>query len=936
MGDQAVLSLCHLFAQTLSPSREQIQAAEAQLKEASKQPGYGITLLKVTATDSVDVSVRQAAAVSFKNLVKYRWSTSDADAYAGVQVIQDVEKGQIKGLLPSLMLSTPPLVRAQLSEALTIISTQDFPHKWPRLLPELKEKLVGGDLSVVNGVFQTANSIFKRYRNQMGTNEMIEELEQSQKAFASVALESLQRMSSLVPQYQGDLEQLKLVLSTVRLICRIFFSLNSPGLTELIESQLDAWMNEFHTYLSYENPALDEKDPEKESVLDGVKSAITQNINLLFYRDEEDFAKFLQTFITDVWGLLVKVSPRPGQDNLAMHAIRFLTTVSSSVHHTLFADPNVLKQICESIVIPNLRARDEDEELFDMNGVEYIRRDTEGSDTDTRRRSAAELVKALTEKFPKAVTEMLTGYVSAMLAEYAQSPDTNWKPKDCAMYLVLALTVRGKTGAQGATTTNQLVNVLDFYQQQVLPELQDTDINRRPILKADALKFITTFRSQLPKDMCIAVFPNIIKLLRAESFVVHSYAAIAVERWLALKEGGRPRYQPADLAAYLPSLLDALFSAFKLPDSSENEYVMKCVMRVITFVGKEIAPVAAQCLQALSQILLEVCKNPKNPGFNHYLFESVAALIKEGTAASGDMVVTFESMLFPAFEHVLQQDVQEFHPYVFQIFAQLIELRSAPLPAVYLQIFPGLLSPMFWERSGNVPGLVRLLQAYLSKAPSEIIAGNHLTGVLGVFQKLVASKAHDHEGFYILNAIVESLPLDSYQQYLPTVWQILFTRLQTSKTPKYTQCFLVFLCLFVCKLGPVVAMESVDQVQPGIFLMLLQQVWIPSMVNVEGFEEEKLLAVATTKCLTECPAVYQNQALWAQLHEALVQKMEGRSQNIASLPVDDEVEEMSGYTAFAKLANAVQPPREVLAEVVDPKQYVQGSLAQFRSKVTGS
>ena len=31
-------------------------------------------------------------------------------------------------------------------------------------------------------------------------------------------------------------------------------------------------------------------------------------------------------------------------------------------------------------------------------------------------------------------------------------------------------------------------------------------------------------------------------------------------------------------------------------------------------------------------------------------------------------------------------------------------------------------------------------------------------GLLGVFQKLLASKTHDHEGFYILNSIVEFMP----------------------------------------------------------------------------------------------------------------------------------------------------------------------------------
>lgn len=52
--------------------------------------------------------------------------------------------------------------------------------------------------------------------------------------------------------------------------------------------------------------------------------------------------------------------------------------------------------------------------------------------------------------------------------------------------------------------------------------------------------------------------------------------------------------------------------------------------------------------------------------------------------------------------------------------------------------------------------------------------------MLGVFQKLIASKANDAYGFMLLRGIVESLPLAAYQQYMPTVWQLLFTRLQVS------------------------------------------------------------------------------------------------------------------------------------------------------------
>jgi hypothetical protein len=51
------------------------------------------------------------------------------------------------------------------------------------------------------------------------------------------------------------------------------------------------------------------------------------------------------------------------QDNLVMAAIRFLTTVSRSVHYTLFGAAGVLQQICEMVIVPNVRSRPEDEEV---------------------------------------------------------------------------------------------------------------------------------------------------------------------------------------------------------------------------------------------------------------------------------------------------------------------------------------------------------------------------------------------------------------------------------------------------------------------------------------------------------------------------------------------------------------------------------------------
>ena len=83
-----------------------------------------------------------------------------------------------------------------------------------------------------------------------------------------------------------------------------------------MEATLKGWFAEFHIYLAFDNPALSEKDPDKESALDAVKAAVCQNINLFMEQNEEEFKEYLNTFVQDVWTLLVSVKQGSGQVSL--------------------------------------------------------------------------------------------------------------------------------------------------------------------------------------------------------------------------------------------------------------------------------------------------------------------------------------------------------------------------------------------------------------------------------------------------------------------------------------------------------------------------------------------------------------------------------------------------------------------------------------------
>ena len=59
--------------------------------------------------------------------------------------------------------------------------------------------------------------------------------------------------------------------------------------------------------------------------------------------------------------------------------------------------------------------------------------------------------------------------------------------------------------------------------------------------------------------------------------------------------------------------------------------------------------------------------------------------------------------------------------------------------------------------------------------------------LLGVFQKLIASRANDHEGFYLLSSIVEYFPWSAMENNYKQIYMLLFQRLQTSKTTKFVK-----------------------------------------------------------------------------------------------------------------------------------------------------
>ncbi|KAG1138620.1 hypothetical protein G6F37_010384 [Rhizopus arrhizus] len=944
MNDQTYESLKQQLLHTLNPATQ--KEAAFNLSQAEVQQGFPLILLKLISDQVVDPTVRITAAVYFKNYIKRHWVPDNEQA---VDVIAESDRVAIKNEIVQLMITVPEKIQFQISDALTLIAAADFPDRWEGLLPEMITKLSPTNYQANNGILSTAHSIFKRWRSAFRSDELFADIKYVLNLFCEPYFQLFQITDKLMEENVNNPAAIQVLARSLNLLIKIFYDLNCQDLPEFFEDNMAPFMSLFEKYLIYQNPLLVTDDDEEEGILEQIKTNICSVLELYGSRYDESFS-LLPQFVPIIVNLLTTTGSELKYDGLICKAFAVLTIfVRLETLKPIFDNEDALKNMCEKIALPNVVIRTVDEELFEDNPIEYIRRDLEGSDTDTRRRSAADFIKGLLERYEQAVTKIMSEHIYNYLMTYNSNPTEHWRYKNTAIFLSVAISSLSSTAQQGVTKVNALVDVIDFFSRHVLCDLQSDVNSELPILKVDAIKYVYTFRNQLTKEQLLTVFPLLVKHLESSNYVVHTYAAIAIERILFIRQGKLMLFTSEDIKPYAETLLSQLFQLIEqgqTPEKlSENDYLMKAVMRVIIISRSDMMPYVNVIMGKLTGILSVVSKNPSNPRFNHYIFESIGALIRFICPTSPAALTEFENMCFGPFQTILSQEVQEFSPYVFQLLAQLLEQhKGTELTGSYVSILNPILNPSLWEQ-GNIPALVRLVQAYLDKGVTTIMANNQLEPILGIFQqKLVYSRQFDQYAMLLLRTITLRVPLAILGKYLPALLSDVLKRLQSKKKgthivfDRFTRNFTNWMTL--CFLnenmgGPDTIIRVYDGLQPGLFGQILSLFILPDLSKLSQPVEKRTGAAGIIHLLTRSELMLQQpyiDSLWLNTLLALLKLIELPS------PVDaEELDELytfdleeGGYqTSFAKLTTANPVTEDPTVGLPPGPVYLAQQLAQL-------
>lgn len=930
--------LVEVLTHTLSQDPSQRRAAEQFLGQVEGNENYPVLLLTLLTRDEAQVpkNIKLAASIHLKNLIKRNWVV-DED---GTNRISTNDRVVVKREIVDLMLRSSEGVQRQLSQAISIIGKSDFPHQWSDLIPYMAEKFKSGDFNIISGVLQTSYSVMERYEYENKSDDLWREIKFVLDNFAQPLTNLLVELMKAAGENLNNAAALRMIFSSLVSVGQLFLALNSQDLPEFFEDNMAVWMEHFLTLLNFTSPLLVSSDDEM-GVLEQVKSQVCKNITLYAGKYREEFEPFIENFVTAAWNLLSNTPLDIKYDQMVSLAIQFLCAVAERDHSKgLFENEQVLSGICEKVILPNMHLRSCDEELFVDSPDGWVAQELEGANTETRRRAAVDFVRVLSRHFEARMTQVFGQYVQSMLATYAEKPTECWRNKVAAIYLVTTLSAKGQTARHGTTKVNELVNITEFYQGHILPELQNQDVNHLPILKAEAVKYVISFRSVLPFEAVKVCVPDMIRILTAESAVVHTYAADAINKIFLLRVNGQLAVQRSDVSPLAGTLYGNLLGVLAKEGSAQNEYIMKTIATVTNIIEGDLMQHAGVVVPQLVLKLQHVVKNTVKPHFVHYLFETLSLVIKTVCGTVDGAVGEFDRNLFPIFQEILQNELESLIPYIFQIISLLLERQKGEVPEAYLSLLPFLVMPVLWERPGYVAPMVRLLQAYVEKAHGQIVQMGKLEAVLGVFNKLNASKTNDHEGFYLIQCMLLHMPKEVLENYWNQIFTIMFRRLTSSKTTKYVRSLLVFFSLFACQHSAARLIQIIDTLQANMFGMVVDRLIVPDLQKVAGDIDKKICAVGLSNALAE-PMVYSGayRDRWGTILEAVVRLLECPEDS--SLPAGEhfiEVEDIPSFQGSSnRLKHAMRGESDPLKGQIDnPQVYLAQRLAQVSQANPGT
>eukprot|EP00922_Rhytidocystis_sp_ex-Travisia-forbesii_P042078 GHVS01062835.1.p1 GENE.GHVS01062835.1~~GHVS01062835.1.p1 ORF type:complete len:1182 (+),score=220.59 GHVS01062835.1:120-3548(+) len=639
--------ICSALAATTAGDASLRQQGETFLNSLTQSYALANVLIDILKHTQIEESTRISAAVLLKNEIRKCWSDR-ADNKNGYS---EDDKQRVRSVLYQLLrdltrMEQPMAIRGQVVLCIWYVVFNDFPAKWPELLPAICADLAQrSDKHGLLAALQTLRKVAGKYETKMSDESgHLDEI--IQKTFPLL----LDTSAALAQEGMGNVEAMMML----KLICKTYWSCTQLCLSKcgLVYNTLDLWMELMNHIILAKVPSETIVGDVGELPQFKLKKWALNIVHRYFSRyvgsspvvsKTSDSRLFADKYLK-IWAprhvqscLDVLKSQQAGECVNSGRVVNLLLqylmqSVEVGSLYTKFIKPNLdflLLQVC----LPLFCFTAADEEKWATDPVEFIRmqNDCITSYSDPRE-AAVEFVRWLGRFRGKDSIEKIGMFADVMLSDTNASDST----KSGALLMLGCVVSR-------LTSRKRQVHVEGFLQSKVLPLFSSPVKHLRWRSVWLYGNYLEHLRTQ-PTGLEVA-YNHIFALCGDEEMPVRVEAGVQIKGFFKIKQ---PLLQEL-VRKSLGQLMERLFA---LMNDIDHEHLVATVSDIVREYENEVTPYARQlvtllCAAVLRMMAKEVSQDEEMTQL------STLQTIKAVLASAGDTPNVYDE-LFPPLVPVLQ------------------------------------------------------------------------------------------------------------------------------------------------------------------------------------------------------------------------------------------------------------------------------------------
>eukprot|EP00878_Enallax_costatus_P046967 GHUV01057304.1.p1 GENE.GHUV01057304.1~~GHUV01057304.1.p1 ORF type:complete len:796 (+),score=306.27 GHUV01057304.1:175-2562(+) len=597
-----IQQLCAVLQGCLSANQEERKAAEALLKQHELSKGHVPNLLRVAGEPTVNISVRQVASISFKQVAKKYWESEKENA----PMLAADDKQLVRDNLLEAIIRAPHIIQSQLSEVMTTVVYCDYPQAWPGLLETVMAHLTSSDHGRMYGGLLVLRVLTRKY-------EFRDDEERA--PLGPIINASFPVLLSLMQQLSADTSSSQQIAEFMKLICKIFWSATFMSVPDILlqQEQFSGWMMCFHQAMRRPLPwdqlraSLD--DRRKWIWFKALKWVLHITYRL-FNRygeprlcnagSDQQFGQLFEThvssqFLEDQLHVLHPLAAgqylSPRVSNLAL---QYLTRAIELKGTYKQLKPHV-DGLLNQVVLPLLCFDAEDAELWEEDPQEFVRKGYDVlEDMLGTKTAAGNFVSTLAQKKPKTHLPPLMARLVEVMNAHAAAVKAGNVPVELARQMDGAMLAIGSLSNTLKTREPYRSQLEAMLAAHVLPTFN----SQHGHLRAKACWLAKEFADIQFSEGGSGAGPLFDTMLQAVINALHdSELPVRVEAVMALRSFVE---ELADVAPLKPVLAQLMDSIFKLMNEVENEELVFTLEVVVDKFGDDIAPYAVNLARNLT------------------------------------------------------------------------------------------------------------------------------------------------------------------------------------------------------------------------------------------------------------------------------------------------------------------------------------------------